>query len=138
MSSVLYHREVGRACGGQWTVDAYNVRLFDGTMAPDGADGTMIGDPAGDLGEDAGVTTPAIVAASEGIYLTADDPDFGSPVGSSVAEWCVLYRFVTNDSDSPIVCAFEMHRQFDSTNVTVAWSTVSGGVLLLTDPIWYQ
>lgn len=53
--------------------------------------------------------TPVLPATATGLGFVSfdcDDPAFGVLSGGSIASWLAMYRFVTNDADSPLVAAW--------------------------------
>lgn len=109
-----------------WLTDTYEAALLKAPFVADPSTQTFIGDVTADEFVDASYTRATIMNPVATVSdtlgtanYTADPVLFGPVVGGEVAVAMVLYRFVTNDADSPILCSYPIDRTADGTAFTI-------------------
>lgn len=75
------------------------------------------------------IALPSIIGGPGLIKYTSDDPDFGVLSGSQTATSLVLFQFVTNDADSPMVASYPCYYLSDGATDAL-FSMSSGGTVL--------
>lgn len=64
-------------------------------------------------------------------YVDATDPVFSSLATGETITWAILFRFVTNDTDSPVYCNYDVtDTPTNGGNITIVFSTPSNGAAL--------
>lgn len=104
-----------------WGTDVFKWALLTSAATPDPSSQTFMADlAAAELtdatysrvtatGETRTTINPFTAAAPGYIVFDCDDPNFGIISGSEVAAYIVLFAFVTNDADSPIVATVPVY-----------------------------
>lgn len=69
--------------------------------------------------------------ANDFAYVDATDPVFSSLATGQTITWAVLFRFVTNDTDSPVYCNYDVaDTPTNGGNITIVFAVPASGAAL--------
>lgn len=119
-----------------WDTGTWGALLAVDTWSPDPTTEEFVADMVGNELTVAGYARDAVAGlvltvdlATNTVVADCDDFAFGSGAAGEVAGWAVIYRDVTNDSDSELVCAIPISRVTDGTALDV--NVNPSGLLIL-------
>jgi hypothetical protein len=112
-----------------WNWDNTNYRwmLLTSPFQPDGSSQIFVDDISANEFSDASYSRVTASgtggpSGSTSLTWTADDVAFGALVGGETANYLVLFKQETNDTDSPLLVAYRIDRTSDGTAFTIAWN----------------
>jgi hypothetical protein len=112
-----------------WNWDSTNYRwmLLKSPFAPDGSTQEFVDDISTNEFSDASYSRITVggtagPTGTTSLTWTANDAAFGSLAGSETANYMVLFKQVTNDTDSPLLAAYRINKTSDGSPFTVAWN----------------
>lgn len=109
-----------------FTSASYRALLVAAPFVPDPLTQEFVADVAADELGGAGYSrqvlagktiTPSV--ADNIVTFDCNDPNFGSVVAGETATYMIVFRFVTNDADSELVCALNVDRTTDGSPVII-------------------
>lgn len=141
MSSIVYNTFKGKD-GNDFAAgldSAYKVMLLTGTYTPDpdhlhpNATGLAANEITGGsyARQNLASRTRTVNNTTDKVEHAANNPTFSALAASSAPRWAIVYRVVTDDTDSQLVCCIDLGAGLSvSGDFTVKWSgTTTSGIL---------
>lgn len=146
MTSVRYAYPTGlNGAAEDWANGGtFRAMLLVSPFVPDPSTQIMVDDVSADEFVDASyarvalatltrtVVMPASAEVAGFVQLDCDPFSFGALGGADIATWLMIYQFVTNDADSPLLCAFATYFQSNGAALCAYTPPSSGMVRIAT------